>query len=107
MVDSIVDNISLRSERKIEMDLQISVQTSAKAMADFATHMRTVLGAQEGVNSFSVFIAESGKQFHALHIECLVTMSMEIEAFQMIRERLNLAAIEYANAQQIQFSEKG
>jgi MscS family membrane protein len=107
MVDSIVDNISLRSERKIEMDLQLSVQTSAKAMADFAAHMRTVLSAQEGVNSFSVFIAESGKQFHALHIECLVTMAMEIEAFQMIRERLNLAAIEYANAHQIQFSEKG
>jgi MscS family membrane protein len=107
MVDSIVDNISLRSERKIEMDLQLSVQTSAKAMADFAAHMRTVLGAQEGVNSFSVFIAESGKQFHGLHIECLVTIAMEIEAFQMIRERLNLAAIEYANAHQIQFSEKG
>jgi MscS family membrane protein len=107
MVDSIVDNISLRSERKIEMDLQLSVQTPANAMADFAAHMRTILGTQNGVNSYSVFVSESGKQFHALHIECLVTISMEIEAFQMIRERLNLAAIEYANANQIQFSEKG
>jgi MscS family membrane protein len=107
MVDSIVDNISLRSERKIEMDLQLSVQTPANAMADFAAHMRTILGTQNGVNSYSVFVSESGKQFHALHIECLVTISIEIEAFQMIRERLNLAAIEYANANQIQFSEKG
>jgi MscS family membrane protein len=107
MVDSIVDNISLRSERKIEMDLQLSVQTSAAEIAAFANHMRTVLSTQTGVNSFQVFVAESGKQYHALHIECLVTIQLEIDAFQMIREQLNLAAIEYANAHQIQFSEKG
>jgi len=107
MVDSIVDNISLRSERKIEMDLQLSVQTSAATIAAFANHMRAVLSTQTGVNSFQVFIAESGKQYHALHIECLVTIQLEIDAFQMIREQLNLAAIEYANAHQIQFSEKG
>ncbi|MEY3620026.1 MAG: hypothetical protein RLZZ391_392, partial [Bacteroidota bacterium] len=68
MVDSIVDNISLRSERKIEMDLQLSVQTSAKAIADFANHMREIVKSQHGVNSYSVFVSESGKQFHALHI---------------------------------------
>lgn len=107
MVDSIVDNISLRSERKIEMDLQLSVQTSAHAIADFANHMRTVLSTQNGINSYNVFVAESGRQFHALHIDCLVSIQMEISEFQMIRERLNLAAIEYANAHQIQFSENG
>jgi MscS family membrane protein len=107
MVDSIVDNISLRSERKIEMDLQLSVQTSAQAIADFANQMRTVLKTMSGVNSYNVFVAESGKQYHSLHIDCLVTIDMEISEFQMIRERLNLAAIEYANAHQIQFSEKG
>jgi MscS family membrane protein len=107
MVDSIVDNISLRSERKIEMDLQLSVQTSAQAIADFANHMRSILKTLDGVNSHSVFVAESGRQFHALHIECLVTIQVDINEFQMIRERLNLAAIEYANAHQIQFSEKG
>ncbi len=107
MVDSIVDNISLRTERKIEMDLQLSVLTSAQAIADFANHMRSVIKSQDGVNSLNVFVAESGKQFHALHIDCLVTIDMEINEFQMIRERLNLAAIEYANAHQIQFSEKG
>ena len=107
MVDSIVDNFSLRSERKIDMDLQLSVTTSAQAMADFANHMRTILKAEIELNSFQVFVSESGKQYHALHIECLVNMEMDMDAFQMLRERLNLAAIEYANTHQIQFSEKG
>jgi hypothetical protein len=34
-------------------------------------------------------------------------MQMDIDAFQILRERINLAAIDYANAHQIQFSEKG
>lgn len=107
MVDSIVDNISLRSERKIEMDLQLSVQTTAQVLADFANHMRAYLKTQNDIHSATVFIAESGKQFHALHLECLVSIEINIEAFQLIRERLNLAAVEYANKNQIQFSEKG
>ena len=107
MVDSIVDNISLRSERKIEMDLQLSVTTSAQALTDFANHMRAILKAEIELSSCQVFIAESGKQFHTLHVECLVNMQMDIDAFLVLRERLNLAAIEYANAHQIQFSEKG
>jgi MscS family membrane protein len=107
MVDSIVDNFSLRSERKIDMDLQLSVATSAQAMADFANHMRYLLKSENDLNSFQVFVSESGKQFHALHIECFVNMQLDLDAFQMVRERLNLAAIEYANTHQIQFSEKG
>ena len=107
MVDSIVDNFSLRSERKIDMDLQLSVTTSAQAMADFANHMRYLLKSENDLNSFQVFVSESGKQFHALHIECFVNMQLDLDAFQMVRERLNLAAIEYANTHQIQFSEKG
>ena len=107
MVDSIVDNISLRSERRIEMDLQLSVTTSAKALADFANYLRTYLKSENDLNSYQVFVSESGKQHHALHIECLVNMQMDIDAFQILRERINLAAIEYANTHQIQFSEKG
>lgn len=107
MVDSIVDNISLRSERRIEMDLQLSVTTSAKALADFANYLRTYLKSENDLNSYQVFVSESGKQHHTLHIECLVNMQMDIDAFQILRERINLAAIEYANTNQIQFSEKG
>ena len=107
MVDSIVDNISLRSERRIEMDLQLSVTTSAQALADFANHLRDYLKSENDLNSYQVFVSESGKQHHALHVECLVNMQMDIDAFQMLRERIILAAFEYANANQILFSEKG
>ena len=68
MVDSIVDNISLRTERKIEMDLQLSVSTSAQALADFANHLRDFLKSENDLNSYQVFVSESGKQHHALQV---------------------------------------
>jgi MscS family membrane protein len=107
MVDSIVDNISLRTERKIDMELQLSVATSAEALLQFSEFLRKHFIAQPEIVNASVFIAESGKQFHTIHAECFVSMQVELAAFNMLRERLNIAAIQYANTHQLQFAEKG
>jgi MscS family membrane protein len=107
MVDTIVDNISLRTERKIEMDLQLSVSTSAQALSGFAQFLRDTTVAIKDIQSASVFISESGKQFHIIHVECLVPLSIDIKGFQLLREELNLAAINYANDHKIIFAEKG
>jgi len=106
MVDTIVDNISLRTERKIEMDLQLSVATSADQLAGFAQFLRNEITKETNVLSQFVFIAESGKQFHVLHVECFVAMEISLFDFQMLREKLNLAAIAYANTHEINFAEK-
>jgi MscS family membrane protein len=107
MVDTIVDNISLRTERKIEMDLQISIHTSADAMLAFAQYLRNEISVTPNISSSLVFIAESGKQFHTIHVECLVPLTVELADFQMMREALNIKAIGYANENKIAFAEKG
>ncbi len=107
MVDSIVDNISLRTERKIEMDLQLSIKTTAQAMTAFCQYLRTTIAVMDNIQSSSVFVSESGKQFHTIHIECLVPMYIDIADFQLLREQLNLTAVSYANQHNISFSEKG
>jgi hypothetical protein len=57
------------------------------------------------VKSSIVFVSESGKQFHTIHVECLIPLEVDLEAFQMLREELNLAAVGYANEHQIAFAE--
>ncbi len=107
MVDTIVDNISLRTERKIEMDLQLSVATSADKLTHFVQFLREEITKEKSVLSHVVFIAESGKQFHIIHVECFVSLDNSLFDFQMLREKLNLAAISYAGSHQINFAEKG
>jgi MscS family membrane protein len=107
MVDTIVDNISLRTERKIEMDLQLSISTSAQALSAFAQYLRETTNAIKDISNATVFISESGKQFHTIHVECLVPLHLDIVGFQLLREELNLAAITYANDHDVKFAEKG
>ena len=105
MVDTIVDNISLRTERKIEMDLQMSIQTSAQALNAFAQYLRITIAANDKVKSSTIFISESGKLFHTIHVECFVSLDLEIGDFQMLRESLNILAIQYANENRIAFAD--
>lgn len=106
MVDTIVDNISLRTERKIDMDLQLHVLTSADAIASFSQFLRTHIEKQAGILSFNVYLAESGKLAHIIHAEIFVDIEMPIANFLKLREQINLAAIQFANEHQIVFSEK-
>ena len=106
MVDNIVDNISLRSERKFEKDMQLSVHTPASAISAFTDHFRNFIKQQAGVLNAVVVLTDAGKQAHIIHAEVYVDMNIEIAAFQVLRERINLAAIEYANQHQIQFAEQ-
>ena len=107
MVDTIVDNISLRTERKIEMDLQLSIATSATSMSAFAQYLRSTIATIATIESSTVFISDSGKQFHTIHVECLVPMEIDLNDFQLLRESLNLTAIQYANDNGVVFAEKG
>ena len=107
MVDTIVDNISLRTERKIEMDLQLSITTSATSMSAFTQYLRNTIATIATIQSSTVFISDSGKQSHTIHIECLVPMEVDLNDFQLLRESLNVTAIQYANDNRIAFAEKG
>jgi len=105
MVDSIVDNISLRTHRKIEMDLQLSIHTAANDLLAFANFLREKTATMKNIYFTSVYVAESGKLSHILHVESFVPIHVELADFQMIREELNLAAINYANQNNIQFAD--
>jgi MscS family membrane protein len=105
MVDNIVDNISLRSERKFEMDMQLSVHTPASAISAFTDHFRNFIKQQAGVLNAVVVLTDAGKQAHIIHAEVFVSMHVDITVFQTLRERINLEAIQYANQHQIQFAE--
>jgi MscS family membrane protein len=105
MVDSIVDNFSLRTDRKIEMDLQLSIQTDANALLAFANFLREKMANIKEVHNTSVYVSESGKLFHVIHVETFVPMHIELSQYQLLREELNLAAISYANESKILFAD--
>jgi len=104
MVDTIVDNISLRTERKIELDLQLNVNTTALQLTQYSQFLNSELNQLKNINSLLVFIGEVGKQYHVLHVECLVSMQLGLNDFVALKDKINLMAIGYANEHNIQFA---
>ena len=68
MVDSIVDNVSLRTQRKEELRLEIDLATNAmqlKALTDAVQQMLTL----PEIENKAVFLSETGKNAHVIAIE--------------------------------------
>jgi len=104
MVDTIVDNISLRTERKIELDLQLNVTTTATQLEAYSKFIQNETSQLNNVSNVMVYVSEAGKQFHVLHIECLVSMELAFNDFIALKEKINVMAIQYANDHSIQFA---
>jgi MscS family membrane protein len=104
MVDNIVDNISLRTERKIELDLQLSVTTTASQLAAYSQYLQNEISQFKNLSSVQVYVSEAGKQCHVLHLECLVSMELAFKEFIALKEKINVRAIQYANDHAIQFA---
>jgi len=104
MVDSIVDNISLRTERKIELDLQLNVNTTATQLAAYSQYIQNEISQLKNVSNVMAYVSEVGKQYHVLHLECLVSMQLEFNEFIALKEKINVTAIQYANDNTIHFA---
>ena len=104
MVDNIVDNISLRTQRKIELDLQLSVATTASQLAAYSQYLQNEISQLKNVSNVMAYVSEAGKQYHVLHIECLVSMDLEYNEFIVLKEKINVRAIQYANDHNIHFA---
>ena len=92
MVDSIVDNLSLRSERKVVVHLEISLSVTAPALQELCPAIRQLLFRQEIVN-FSVFLKDTGKHAHLIDVEYYSIMEQALPDFNQMREDINLSII--------------
>jgi MscS family membrane protein len=103
MVDSIVDNISLRTQRKAELKLEIGLSASAQQLTALTTAIKQIL-TKPGVDGQVVFLSDTGRNAHVFTIEYMVSMEYTVEAFNDLRAQINLEIIQWLNAQQIELA---
>ncbi|HCL83381.1 MAG TPA: mechanosensitive ion channel protein MscS [Chitinophagaceae bacterium] len=89
MVDSIVDNLTLRTYRKAEIRLQIDSSTPAEAIHSFIEDSRKLLTDKSFISDATVFFMDiSGTSFQ-INIDYFTTPIPLVE-FNEIRQKLNL-----------------
>jgi MscS family membrane protein len=103
MVDSILDNISLRSQIRGELQLQIHLQTPPAQIEQLITSIKSYLKANKDVSSFTVAMTDIRQHAFVVLVE-FFTPHMAIEQFVEKRESLYLFILKEMDAMQIRHS---
>ena len=105
MVDSVVDNLSFRTGRRVEMKLEVSENTSAdtaKLLTEKIQQLIVSLYAND-ITSSSVYITDFSKNGIVIMLEYF-TPNISIQEFNTIRQKINAAIIQLIKEEKIQFA---
>ncbi|QEC67682.1 mechanosensitive ion channel [Panacibacter ginsenosidivorans] len=96
MVDTILDNITLRTQRRAEVKLEIDLSAGIEQLRKIIPAIKTLLQ-KDTIENSTVFLSDTGKNAHIISIEYFTTMQQNISEFNALREEINFAVIELLN----------
>lgn len=88
MVDSIVDNLSMRLNRKALFQIELSLFTSSHQINKLIEELKKDLPSNE-IESLNIFLLETGKNSHVIQIDYLTEPQILIEEYYAIKEKVN------------------
>lgn len=92
MVDSIVDNLSLRSQRRAELRLELDPGTDSARLRSLLEGLKEIFGIS-GINQSSVLLTDITPV--SFHVQCeYFTEGQTIEEFNLFRHDLNLKVVQ-------------
>ncbi|MGL5945779.1 MAG: mechanosensitive ion channel family protein, partial [Sediminibacterium sp.] len=92
MVDTIVDNISLRTQRKAELKIEIDINASSQSIHNLLSVIKERL-IQPFVQSPKVYLIDTGKNAHVISLEYFGSMDETMDQFLNQREAVYLMVI--------------
>jgi len=93
MVDTILDNQSLRTQRKTETKLELGLASTTAQIKDFVNRANGILK-KENVTDSAVFLSDTGLQSHVVSIEYFTNIELSVKDFQQLRQTINLELID-------------
>lgn len=95
MVDSVVDNWSMRSARRAEIKLELSEKTTAEKLTAFIEGIKKMLQEKtnSGINSFTVFLSEFNKNGPIVTIEYFTAPNSMAE-FNQLKQQVNFSLMD-------------
>jgi MscS family membrane protein len=103
MVDSILDNLSLRTQRKAEIKLELAVHTPPQKIDELLAKAEMLLLQQEDIQTHSVVLNDIGLKSITVLIEYF-TGSIEFNRFQQLKQEVNLHLLRSLETLQIELA---
>ncbi len=103
MVDTIIDNISLRTQRRIDISLEIGLSATAAQLKEIIPSAEKILQQDAVENSF-VYLSDTGQNAHVLTIICFTSITQSLDEFNALRSNINLEMIDLLNSKNIELA---
>ena len=105
MVDSVVDNLSFRTGRRVELKLELSDDTSAENAKKLTEKIQKIIFSlyENDITGSSVYITDFSKNGILLTVEYF-TANISIQEFNTIRQNINAAIIHLIKEEKIRFA---
>ena len=91
MVDSVLDNLSLRTQRRVDLKIELSSKTSTTKVAEFLSGVKKILSRKE-VEHFQAVLSDVTATSFVVSIE-YYTATVPAEAHNIIKQEINLQVI--------------
>lgn len=106
MVDSVVDNWSMRTHRRAEIKLQLAADTSIQQLQDLLERVREKLSSEEfRFTSQQAIFSEISQNGYQLFIE-FMTESIPLNEFNAMKEEVNFFLVKLMHEMNIRISEQ-
>lgn len=106
MVDSILDNLSLRTQRRAFVQLELHAETPHDAVNQFVQRVKNVFNQRKDqVESHTVFLSDILKNAFIIHVE-YYTAPIPVADFNDLRQQVNLTIISLMEDMNIKLATK-
>lgn len=103
MVDSIVDNISLRTQRKAELRLELKLSVTTNELKHFLAAVRDVMR-NPLIMSSSVYFSDTGKNANVILVEYFSGIDLTDQQFNTLKETVNFEIMQIIEKSGIDFA---
>lgn len=103
MVDTILDNHSLRTQQRNELILQLQLDTPSEKLEALMAELRNYLGKVEEVEVFHVWFQDINIHAYVIQVEFFVPAAY-VSKFNQLRQQLNLFALQTIENLQIKIA---
>lgn len=104
MVDSITDNLSLRTQRHVEVRLEIGLDASIEQLQQLTVAIKNILSQQKDIENFSVYFMETGKNAHVFDVDYFTNNTQPLQEFNELREKINIALLQLLKSMQLELA---
>jgi MscS family membrane protein len=104
MVDSVLDNLSLRTHRRVDIKIELSSQTKVERLEEFTSGIRKIL-TRKDVDTFQVVLSDLSATSIIVQVEYYTT-PYPVAEFNPLREEVNLQILKLMESLSIELTGK-